>query len=100
MSFASTLVLGPEHIVAANEASIKVVYLYGSGADCIDAFVTRETKSGSGALDLDHWIRHNRDSYASMSVPQFREHRVRAFGPNGKHRSCPAIFDEIRSRIK
>jgi len=99
MSFASTLILSREHIVAANKALVKVVYLYGSRADCKKAFVKRERKLRSG-LDLNHWKLHNQDFYAEIGRSEFREHRVRVFGPDGKHLSCSAIFKEIRSKIK
>lgn len=99
MSFSSRLILTPEHIVAANKALVRVVYLYGSREDCMKAFVERERKLRRG-LDLSHWERNNKRLYAEISGPEFRENRVQAFDEDGTRRTCAAISEEIKERIK
>ena len=97
LSFPSGVILSPDHIAAAEEASIDIAYLYGSAAHCINAFLKRERESGSN-LSLDHWLNNNRASYLTMSDPMFRPYRTHVFDIQGKHRSHADVFREIQSR--
>jgi len=79
------------------DVGIVVVVLYGTGAECMDAFLARECATGRG-LGVDHWITNNRDIYAEFSRPDYAPYRVAAFD-NGRHRSRAALVDEIRRRL-
>jgi|ERR1035438_3903464 adenylate kinase family enzyme len=95
ISFPSGLVLSPGHIAAAEEASIQVVYLYGSAAHCVNAFLERERISGRN-LDFNHWLLNNRESYLAMSDPVFERYRVHVFDIDGHHRSHEDVLQDIR----
>lgn len=94
LSFPSGVVLSPEHIEVAARAFIDAVYLYGSAAHCINAFLRRERSTGRN-LGLDHWARNNWGSYAKMSVPAFEPHRIHMFSPKGNHRPHAAVYRQL-----
>jgi hypothetical protein len=97
LSFPSGVVLSPGHIAAAERAFIRVAYLYGSAAHCINAFLERERKSGRN-LGLDHWLANNTASYLMMSDPAFQPYRTHVFNFQGKRRSHPDVLREINKR--
>lgn len=99
VSFPGNLVLSPEHITAAEKASIEVAYLYGSAAHCVNSFLKREHKSGR-RLDLYHWLSNNSRAYLEMSHPRFEPYRVHVFDIYGNHRPCPDVLREIKERWK
>jgi len=74
LSFPSRLVLSVEHIEAGEQQGIRTVILYGTEAECLDAFLGRERKLSRG-LDEDHWIKNNAFCYASFNRPQFSKYR-------------------------
>ncbi len=97
LSFPSAVVLLPEHISAAEKASIKVAYLYGSAAHCINAFLKRERNSGRN-LGLDHWFANNCAPYFRMSQPALEPYRTHVFNIHGRHRSHADVLRDIRNR--
>jgi hypothetical protein len=97
LSFPSGVVLPPEHISAAEKASIKVVYLYGSAAHCIHAFLERERNLGRN-LGVDHWLANNCAPYITMSRPEFEPYRIDVFNIHGRRRSHVDVLRDIQSR--
>jgi hypothetical protein len=55
VSFSSGIVRSMHHIAVARTSSMKVIYLYGPAADCIEGFLEREQQSGRN-LDVNLWI--------------------------------------------
>jgi gluconate kinase len=98
LSFPSGLVLSPKHIDAARTSSVKVIYLYGTAADCISAFLERERQSGRN-LDIHHWLDNNTQPYMAMSRPEFARHRFHMFDEDGKRREHSDILNAINSRF-
>jgi hypothetical protein len=99
LSFPSGLVLLSNHLQAALAVSIRVVYLYGSAAHCINAFLERERNTGRN-LSLDHWVANNCAAYLMMSRPEFGSHRIHVFTPTGVHRSYEDVFAELFPETK
>lgn len=99
LTFPSGVLLSTDHILAAAKTSIRVTYLYGSAAHCINAFLEREHSSGRN-LGLGHWLINNRETYLMMSRPEFESYRTRAFTIRGVHRSCETVLRDIRKAIK
>lgn len=95
LSFPSGVVLPPEHISAAEKESIRVTYLYGSAAHCINAFLERERESGHN-LGVDHWLTNNRETYLVMSRPEFERYRTHVFTIRGKHRSHANVLRNVQ----
>ena len=96
LSFPSGLVLSSNHIQAASVASIKVIYLYGSAAHCINAFLERERNTGRN-LTLDHWIANNCAAYFMMSRPEFDSHRIHVFTQAGLRLPHKEVFAQLFS---
>lgn len=96
VSFPSGVVPSAEHINAAGEAGIRLLVLYGTEAECREAFLRRERESGRG-LGVDHWIQNNAQSYAAFSEPLFAPHRISAFG-SGSFRSRTELVRELKKR--
>jgi len=78
---------------------IRVVYLYGSAAHCIDAFLKRERSSGRN-LGLDHWLLNNIEKYMQMSKPEFEPYRTHVFTVRGGRRSHAAVLGDIQKNRK
>jgi hypothetical protein len=97
LTFPGRLVIPVPRIAAAMDVGIVVVVLYGTGAECIDAFLTREAAIGRG-IGIDHWIANNHDTYAELSCPEYASCRVVAFD-NGRHQPRAALVKEIRRRL-
>lgn len=97
LTFPGRLVLPVPRVEVAMAVGIVVVVLYGTGAECLDAFLAREAATGRG-LGIDHWVANNHDIYADFSRPDFAWWRVAAFD-NGRHRSRADLVDEIRRRL-
>jgi len=93
LTFPGNLVLLTDHISAVAD-NIKIIYLYGSAARCITAFLKREKETHRN-LGLDHWITNNSDSYIKMSEPEFESNRVYVWTNNGERRQHEDIFAEI-----
>jgi hypothetical protein len=98
LTFPGGLVPSSALIIASREAGITTVVLYGSDAECLDAFLAREEATGR-RLRADHWIRNNSDSYALFSLPKYAPWRLAAFQPDGR-RSRAAIVEEIERRLR
>ena len=96
LSFPSGVVPSSQQMTAAAQADIRVLVLYGTGAECLDAFLQRERSSGRG-LDTDHWIHHNARAYAAFSCPRLAAHRVLAFSA-GRFRTRSELVAEVRER--
>jgi hypothetical protein len=96
LSFPSNVVLCSQHIAATARAGIRVLVLYGTGAECLEAFLERERASGRG-LGVDHWILNNARAYAAFSAPIFAGLRVTAF-EGGQFRTRAALVAEIKEQ--
>jgi len=98
LSFPSGVVPRDEQIDALARGDITLVVLYGSGAECLDAFLRRE-QSKTTQLDADHWIRHNADPYAALSTPRFAPYRLTTF-TDGAFHSRATLVDAIARRLR
>jgi hypothetical protein len=94
VTFPGNLVLSPDRMIAAARAGIRTIYLYGSAADCITAFLTREQQTGRN-LPLTHWIGHNWRSYMQMSEPAFAPFRIHVFTHMCTRRSHEEVFEAL-----
>lgn len=87
LSFSSMLLLDPDLIRAAERHGIRAFVLYGTAADCMQAFLNREQATGRG-LDQEHWRRNNTHTYIAYSGTEFAPDRLEAFSsgiPRGRH---------------
>lgn len=98
LSFPSGVVPRDEQIDALARDDITLVVLYGSGAECLDAFLRREQAKPT-RLDATHWIRHNADPYATLSAPRFAPYRLMAFDDGG-FRSRATLVAAIEKRLR
>lgn len=98
LSFPSGVVPGDEQIDALAREDITLVVLYGSGAECFDAFLRRE-HTRTTRLGVDHWIRHNANPYAALSAPRFAPFRLTVFD-DGAFRSRAALVSAIERRLR
>src|SRR5438105_10648738 len=62
LSFPGRLVLPTPRIEAAKGQGIRSLILYGTGAECLKAFLQRERQAGRG-LDANFWIHNNAQAY-------------------------------------
>lgn len=97
VSFPSGVVLSDLQLAVAHEAGVKVAILYGTGAECVTAFLQRETAVG-GSLDAEHWVRYNMQAYANFSLPYLAPYRVLAF-EKGQFRNRTELVAELGRRI-
>lgn len=97
-SFPSGVVPNPLQLASLERESVLLVTLYGSGADCLEAFLRREHRTGRG-LDVGHWTRHNAEPYAQLSEPRFASYRLDAFR-NGRFRDRKDLVMAIRRRMQ
>ena len=98
LTFPGGFVPSPALIIASREAGITIVVLYGSGAECLDAFLAREETTGR-RLSANHWIQNNSDSYARFSLPEYAPWRLAVFQSHGR-RSRASIVKEIATRTR
>lgn len=96
LTFSSLIVFQPHLIAQLASKGIAVVILYGSGAECLNAFLDRENKTGR-RLPAEHWIVNNQNTYAEFSRPEYSQFRLPVF-ENGDRRSRAAIMDDIKTR--
>jgi hypothetical protein len=75
----------------------RLVIPYGTAAGCIDAFLRRQQETG-GALDADHWLCNNCESYMVFSLPHYSKYRLTAFDHSGR-RPKDDFLAEVRRRI-
>ena len=94
LTFPGTLVLCPDKIVAATKAGIRTIYLYGSEAHCITAFLDREQKNGRN-LGRGHWIANNRNLYTRMSGPAFAPYKSHVFTHTGTRKPHAEVFETL-----
>ncbi len=97
LTFPSVLVLRRQHRHAAEKVGIRLLVLYGTGAECLAAFLQRESDSGRG-LDEDYWARHNAHPYAEFSRPAFAPFRLNVF-ENGRFRDRPELIADVSRRL-
>jgi hypothetical protein len=99
LTFPGRLVLPPYLIESSRPERIATIVLYGSGAECLDAFLAREKSEGRG-LGVDHWIQNNADVYAQVSRPEYAPYRITAFRPDGRRPSREVIVETIKKRLR
>jgi len=98
LTFPGTFVLSREHMVAATDTGVRTVYLYGSAAHCVAAFLNREQHTGRN-LDLNHWIAHNCVSYNQLtSDPAFGPYKIDVFTRAGIRRRHADVFEALLTR--
>ena len=73
LSFPSTLVLPIALFEAAETHGIRLLVLYGTGAECLAAFLQRERDLGRG-LDANHWVVNNARTYAEFIRPEYSKY--------------------------
>lgn len=95
LTFSSLVVPMDQHLTAAH---VKSWVLYGSAAECIAAFLSRESLMNRD-LDENHWIANNAKSYITFSLPRFQHVRVQAFTASGLHRDWSDLLGEMRKRL-
>ncbi len=88
------VILSVDQMLAATKAGMRTIYLYGSAAHCISAFVNRERRTPRG-LHLIYWLDQSRCSYMRMSEPDFDPYRIHVFTHIGTHRPHADVFDEL-----
>ncbi len=93
LTFPGNLILTKNHISAVSE-NISIIYLYGSAARCIIAFLKREQETNRN-LKLEHWIKYNHTTYITISEPEFESNRVYVWTHKGERRQHEEIFDEL-----
>jgi len=81
-------------MLAAIQAGIRTIYLYGSAAQCITAFLNRERQTGRN-LDLDHWIKNNHNPYMQVSGPAFAPYRIHVFTHSCARRPHIEVFKAL-----
>lgn len=79
----------------AQKAGLSPVILYGSSADCLNAFLRREKTSTRG-LDAAYWERNNTHTHVAHSRPEYEPYRVKAFS-RGVHRTIKALLADVLS---
>lgn len=97
VSMPSLVVLMPKHITAATAAGISTIVLYGTGAECLQAFLQREVATGR-SLTAEHWISNNAVTYAIHSRPEYAAIRVSAFC-FGSRRPVEEVVAEVCCRV-
>ena len=97
LSFPSTLVLPAAALRAAEQEGIRSFVLYGTGAECLTAFLERERANGRGLKD-GHWVKNNARSYIEYSQKEFAPYRLSAF-TLGKHRKRANLVAEVKTRL-
>ena len=94
LTFPGMLVLSKNQMIAASKTGMRTMYLYGSAAHCITAFLNRERQTGRN-LELKHWLDYNHGSYMRMSEPAFDSYRIHVFTHTGTHRPHVEVFEEL-----
>lgn len=97
LSFPSVLVLSPALIRAAEQAGIQSFVVYGTGAQCLTAFLERERTTGR-RLNQEHWLQNNSTSYMEYSREEFAPYRLGAFTEGG-HRTRGDLVAEVETRL-
>lgn len=79
---------------AGEEQGLRFLILYGTGAECLEAFLQRERQTVQG-LGADHWILNNAGSYAQFSRPEFLKYRLIGF-----EQSCHRVRGDMVAEVK
>lgn len=96
-TFPSSVVFSEIQLGAADAEAMAVLVLYGTVAECLEAYLERETRLQRG-LDTAHWHRHNAEAHARFSLPAYAQRRVAAFSA-GTRKSFTSLLAEIKSRL-
>lgn len=94
LTFPGNLILSPSLVIAATQARIRTIYLYGSKAHCISAFLKREEQTGRN-LDLNHWITNNCTSYKQVGELALAPYRIHVFTQIGTRRPHSEVFETL-----
>lgn len=98
LSFQSKVLPSPTMLQAAERNGISSIILYGSLAECRQAFLEREQHLMRG-LDERHWMKHNEKAHGMFSHPAYQPYRLAMF-ESGRFRSRQAILSDLNSRIR
>ena len=96
LTFPGGLVLPPELIEASRVEGIITIILYGSEAECLNAFLARE-KGNVRGLDKNFWIQQNSSTYAQFNYPAYAPYRLNAF-QHGRRLERAAIVEAVKKR--
>jgi hypothetical protein len=96
LTFPGCLILPPGRIVGAAKLGVRTIYLYGSAAHCITAFLEREEKKDN-RLGLDHWISnsHKNGAYIEMSKPALAPYRIHVCTHMGERIQHAKVFEAL-----
>jgi gluconate kinase len=89
LTFPSHLILRPGHLQAAAQAGMQAIYLYGSEANCIAAFLNREGQKG---LTREHWMANNLGLYLEITKPEYDPYKIEVFTENGDRKPHAEVF--------
>ncbi len=96
-TFPSPVVFTDIQLGAADAEAMTVVVLYGTEAECREAFLARESTLQRG-LDVAYWQHHNAEPHARFSLPAYARRRVAAFS-SGTRKSFASLLAEIEGRL-
>jgi len=97
LTTSSDVVLDSRSLMAARGCGIHSAVLYGSLAECLGAFLSREAQMDRG-LDAVHWHAHNDRALAEYGRAKYRRWRLPAF-EKGARRSRVALVADVSKRI-
>jgi len=97
LSFPSTLVLALDHFRALAQEEVRLIILWGTEAECMQAFLQREAETGR-RLDAEHWRQHNQNVFSAFSQPAFQPWRLLVFEDRG-HRPRNVLVAEVQGRL-
>jgi hypothetical protein len=83
-------------LLQAKQDALHSIILYGSAAECIEAFLKRKEEI-RGNLSVEHWYSNNYDSYMKMSSPEFAPFRIFTFN-QGERKEIDEVLIEIRKK--
>jgi gluconate kinase len=99
LSFSSTLILQDERLRPL-KGNIDVVYLYGTKAQCLEAFLARERDKRRN-LTVDIWKTFNTPIFKFLESEECAHHKLSVFEnqtPQSKRRTHDAIERDLLSR--
>ena len=99
LSFPSLLTFTPDRIRVFAKEGITTVLLFGSAAECRDAFVQNERLAKRVGGDLmAHWNLNNEAKYRALEAPDYDFVRLPAFKA-GTHRPVDELVTEVMRRL-
>ena len=97
-AFESMATLTIEQIATAGRSGLAVVYLFGTEAECLGAFLRREAQIGR-RLPETHWRTCNAEIYGLGRRPEYEPHKLHAFR-DGARRPIEELVAEMQARVR